>query len=258
MRTKSLFFAMLGLLSASWCISPLQAAESKTIAGFTLIKIEAGCFEMGRDVNFKESSRNELPTHKVCISKPFYLGETEVTQNQWQKIMGNNPSKYQLLNNPVERVSWNDVQDFIAKLNEQEGGKNFRLPTEAEWEYAARAGSRSVYFYGDDSKKLSKYAWFGNEGYRGKAHPVAETQANPWGLYDMHGNVFEWVQDWYSDSAYGSSAAEDPTGPESGKFKVYRGGSWVASAFNARSAARFSGLPATRSADLGLRLLWEP
>lgn len=244
-------------IAMALCSVHVSAAESQTIEGFTLLKVEPGCFQMGRDVNFKDSSRNELPTHKVCFEKVFYLGETEVTQTQWVKVMGNNPSKYKVLNNPVESVSWNDVQEFVHKLNAKSAHGHFRLPTEAEWEYAARAGSTGVYSFGDDAKKLNQYGWFGNEGYRGKSSPVAEKKANPWGFYDMHGNVWEWVQDWYSESAYASSAEQNPTGPESGKFKVYRGGSWVASAFNLRSAVRFSGLPETRSADIGFRVLWE-
>ncbi len=247
-----------GVMSVILLSTPTLAAESKTIDGITFIKIEPGCFQMGRDANFKESSRNELPTHKACISKSFYLGETEVTQMQWTKVMGENPSKYKFLNNPVERVSWNDVQEFLQKLNARDGGNHFRLPTEAEWEYAARAGSTTVYSYGNDADDLSKYAWFGNEGYGGKAKPVAEKKPNPWGLYDMHGNVWEWVQDWYSETGYANSAETDPTGPESGKYKVSRGGSWVGSAFNLRSCVRFSGLPVSRSADIGFRLVWQP
>lgn len=258
MQRKTLINLTFGALSTALYISSAFAVESKTIDGITLIKIEPGCFQMGRDVNFKESNRNELPAHKVCLEKSFYLGETEVTQTQWVKIMNSNPSKYKVLNNPIESVNWNEVQEFITKLNEKSANGHFRLPTEAEWEYAARAGSTTVYSFGDDPKKLSQYGWFGNEGYGGKSSPVAEKKPNAWGLYDMHGNVWEWVQDWYSETAYANSPANNPQGPETGKYKVSRGGSWVANAFNLRSAVRFTGLPAQRSADIGFRLVWEP
>ena len=256
--TKIINCSVVGLLTCMlWSTAP-AAAETQTIDGITLVKIAPGCFQMGRDVDFKESGRNELPRHKVCITKAFYLGETEVTQTQWVKVMGTNPSKYKVLNNPVESVNWNEVQEFISKLNAKTGTQHFRLPTEAEWEYAARAGSTGVYSFGDDPKKLSQYAWFGNEGYHGKSSPVAEKQPNPWGLYDMHGNVWEWVQDWYGENTYANSPENDPQGPETGKYKVSRGGSWVASAFNTRSAVRFTGMPAQRSSDIGFRLVWQP
>lgn len=235
----------------------VQANEYVTFRGIRFVKIEPGCFEMGRDKNFKDSLQAELPTHKVCIQKGFYLGETEVTQDQWEDVMGSNPSKFKLRNNPVERVTWNDVQEFIQKLNQLEGQNVYRLPTEAEWEYAARAGTRSVYYYGNDEENLHKYAWFGNEGYRGSSKEVAKKKPNPWGLYDMEGNVWEWVQDWYSDGYYAASPMNDPKGPEGGQYRVYRGGSWVSKAFNLRSALRYSGLPVTRSSDIGFRLLRE-
>jgi formylglycine-generating enzyme required for sulfatase activity len=242
-------------------IMPWQAqtaeVQHKTFAGINFIKIEAGCFLMGRDTELKESSPVELPQHKVCIEKPFYLGETEVTQKQWETVMGSNPSKYKGLYKPVEKVSWEDAQEFIKRLNAQEGGTFFRLPTEAEWEYAARAGTGTLYSFGDEPKNLADYAWFGNEGYHGSSKEVATKKPNPWGLYDMHGNVWEWVQDWYDPNYYHNSPEKDPKGAESGQYRVYRGGSWVGKAVNLRCSLRYSGLPVSRTSDIGFRLFRE-
>jgi formylglycine-generating enzyme required for sulfatase activity len=156
---------------------------------------------------------------------------------------------------PGDRVNGNDVQGFIQRLNAKDGGNYFRLPTEAEWEYAARAGSDDDYSFGDNPSSLAQYAWFGNLGYKGSSHEVAQKDPNDWGLYDMHGNVWEWVQDWYSPSYYSDSPINNPLGPETGKYRVYRGGSWVGKATNLRSAVRFSALPVTRTHDLGFRLV---
>ncbi|NOT11798.1 MAG: formylglycine-generating enzyme family protein [Methylococcaceae bacterium] len=236
----------------------VHAADSKSFMGMTFVKIDPGCFQMGQNKKFKESSEAEVPNHRVCIEKPFYLGETEVTQKQWEDIMGNNPSKAKGLYKPVEKVSWDDAHAFIKRLNEKEGGQYYRLPTEAEWEYAARAGSDTVYSFGDDEKNLADYAWYGNLGYHGSAHEVGLKKPNQWGLYDMHGNVWEWVEDWYGATYYSSSPVNAPKGPESGQYRVYRGGSWVGKAVNLRSSARFSGLPVSRTHDIGLRLVREP
>ncbi len=239
----------------------IMANESKSFAGIRFIKIEAGCFQMGQDKQTqldskdKQTTGNELPQHQVCIEKPFYIGESEITQKQWEDIMGNNPSKFKGFHRPVERVSWNDTQEFIKKLNAQEETTLFRLPTEAEWEYAARAGTKTVYSFGDDIKEIKSYAWFGNEGYNGDSHEVGQKKPNPWGLVDVHGNVWEWVQDWYDPAFYSKNSEKNPHGAESGQYKVYRGGSWVAKASNLRSAVRYSGLPNTRSSDIGFRLV---
>ncbi|MEQ1637459.1 MAG: formylglycine-generating enzyme family protein [Methylococcales bacterium] len=242
-------------LSTLSITSSIQAeAVSTNFSGIKFVKIAPGCFQMGGDTGVKETSAAELPRHQVCIEKAYYLGETEVTQAQWVAVMASNPSKFNVNSHPVEQVSWNDVQEFIKRLNAREGGNSYRLPTEAEWEYAARAGSEALYSFGDNAKSLSKYAWYGNEGYGGRTSQVAQKQPNAWGLYDMQGNVWEWVQDWYDSGYYANSSAKDPHGPGSGKFRVYRGGSWVASASNLRLAARFSGLPISRSRDLGFRL----
>ena len=253
---KTIKFALaIAATSLSW--ESAQALEYQSFAGILFVKIEAGCFMMGKDTDLKESSPIELPQHRVCIEKPFYLGETEITQKQWETVMGNNPSKFKSLYKPVEKVNWNDTQEFIKRLNTQEGGNAFRLPSEAEWEYSARAGSSGLYSFGDKPKDLIDYAWFGDEGYGGASHEVAQKKSNPWGLYDMHGNVWEWVQDWYDPTYYQNSPEKDPKGPESGQYRVYRGGSWVGKAANLRSSIRYSSLPVSRTGDIGFRLLRE-
>ena len=237
-----------------------SAVEIKSFNGIRFVKIEAGCFQMGQDkqtqlaANDKQTTGNELPQHKVCITQPFYLSETEITQQQWEDVMGSNPSKFKGLYRPVEKVSWNDTQLFIEKLNDKEKTDAYRLPTEAQWEYAARAGTQSVYSFGDDPKNTPEYAWFGNEGYGGDTHDVGKKKPNAWGLLDMHGNVWEWVQDWYEGDYYQHSLESNPQGAENGQYKIYRGGSWVAKAPLLRSAVRYSGLPSTRSSDIGFRL----
>jgi formylglycine-generating enzyme required for sulfatase activity len=221
------------------------------------VRIEAGSFMMGRDPDFEEGESNETPRHHVTISRPFYLGKYEVTQEQWVAVMGSNPSHYRGSANPVERVSWNHVQDFIRRLNEKEGTNKYRLPTEAEWEYAARAGTTTAYFFGDDEKQLGEYAWYGVaysiSAFKPQTHPVGQKQPNPWGLYDMYGNVWEWVQDWYGKDYYTNSLSTDPTGPSEGRGHVWghsttgwwadhvlRGGGWCFSAKYLRSAFRGS------------------
>ncbi len=237
-------------------LMPLALAQdSKIFNGIKFIYIKPGCFQMGNPKPPTDLTVGESPSHRVCIDKSFYIGETEVTQKQWQDVMGNNPSKAKTEDRPVDRVSWNDVQDFIARLNTKESGNYFRLPTEAEWEYAARAGSDDDYSFGDSPGSLSSYAWFGNLGYKGSSRDVAQKKPNDWGLYDVHGNVWEWVQDWYDGTYYSNSPANNPKGPETGKYRVYRGGSFIGKETNLRSAVRFSALPTTRTHDVGFRLV---
>jgi formylglycine-generating enzyme required for sulfatase activity len=249
---------LLSLLASTLFLQAAHAGEHKNFSGINFIKIEPGCFQMGLDQTIEKiqaSSKAEMPSHKVCITKPFYLGETEVTQKQWQELMDKNPSKFKGHFKPVEKVSWEDTQEFIKRLNAKEGGNLYRLPSEAEWEYAARAGSTTLYSHGDSTSSLGDYAWFGNKGYGGDTHEVAQKKANDWGLYDMHGNVWEWVQDWYDPGYYSNSPDKDPGGSSTGQYRVYRGGSWVGDAISLRSSGRFSGLPMTRSNDIGFRLL---
>jgi len=169
--------------------------------------------------------------------------------------MGNNPSRFTGdLNQPVEQVSWEDVQEFLRKLNEREKGKPYRLPTEAEWEYAARAGATTAYCFGDDTERLREYAWYDkNSG--GTTHPVGQLKPNAWGLYDMHGNVWEWVQDWFAASYYSQqpNPDRDPQGPGSGEYRVLRGGSWLYEAGHVRVAARHWREPGNRLVVIGFR-----
>ena len=201
-----------------------------------MVLIPAGEFLMGTP---GDSARERQ--HRVRITRPFYLGKFLVTQEQWETVMGSNPS-YSIKGpqNPVVGVSWDDCQQFFDKLNAKSGSGRgtFQLPTEAQWEYACRAGSTTEYCFGDDEARLGEYAWyFNNSG--DKTHPVGEKKPNAWGLYDMHGNVWEWCQDWYG--AYGTEAVTDPTGPATGSSRVFRGGGWNEPARFCRSANRYFG-----------------
>ncbi len=210
-----------------------------------MILIPAGEFIMGSPSSEKERDNNEAQ-HKVRITKPFYLAKYEVTQEQWEAVMGNNPSHFKGARNPVERVSWNDCQNFIEKLNRIVPGDGFRLPTEAEWEYAARAGTTTPFHYGN-SLSSNQANFRGNYPYggaskgpdRGKTLPVGTFSPNSFGLYDIHGNVYEWCSDWYDKNYYNNSPVNDPKGPGSGsEGRVLRGGSWVGYAGFCRSAVR--------------------
>ena len=192
--------------------------------------------------------------HKVTLTKGFFMRTTQVTQKQWKSVMGNNPSRFRECDDcPVENVSWDDVQKFIARLNQKTGGR-YRLSTEAEWEYACRAGSETRFCFGDDESQLEHYAWYDrNSG--GRTHPVAQRRPNAWGLHDMHGNVWEWRQDWY-----GNYSADSVTNPEGSvpAPTVSCGGGWDYSAGNCRSAFRSSNLPGCRSPSFGFRLVRSP
>jgi formylglycine-generating enzyme required for sulfatase activity/uncharacterized protein YraI len=230
---------------------PAAAQTHRNSLGMEFVRIEAGTFQMG--ANDGDAYNDEEPVHTVRLTQPFYLGKHEVTQGQWQAVMGNNPSMFTGdPNRPVENVSWDDVQEFIRRLNAREGGAMYRLPTEAEWEYAARAGTTTRWSFGDDAGQLGRYAWYDrNAG--GQTYPVGQLQPNPWGLYDMHGNVWEWVQDWYG--SYTNGTAVDPAGPSSGSARVLRGGSWRGVARHCRSAGRGHDAPGFRGGNLGFRLL---
>ena len=201
--------------------------------------------------------------HEVEISQGFYLGKYEVTQGEWESVMGTTPWSGESYvqehpSHPAVYISWNDVQAFVEKLNDAAGSVVYRLPSEAEWEYACRAGTSTRWSFGDDESQLTDYAW-----YRANARDVGERYGhavgtklpNPWGLYDMHGNVWEWVQDWYSSSYYNSSPRVDPPGPSSGSARVRRGGNFLNSARIVRSAFRDAYSPGDRRHDIGVRLL---
>ncbi|HUJ10863.1 MAG TPA: formylglycine-generating enzyme family protein [Verrucomicrobiae bacterium] len=214
-----------------------------------LVLIRSGSFTMGAN---RSTTGVERPAHKVTITKPFYLGKYEVTQEQWQQIMGSNPSQFKGTKNPVEQVTWNECQAFLAKLKARAAGTEFCLPSEAQWEYACRAGSTGEYCYGNGVASLGDYAWYsGNSG--GTTHPVGEKQPNAWGLYDMHGNVEEWCADWYGDRYYADSPRRDPAGPASGQWRISRGGSWGNEAIFVNSAFRLYDKPDSRR-FCGLRI----
>jgi formylglycine-generating enzyme required for sulfatase activity len=232
---------------------PGPAARLTNSIGIEFVLILAGTFMMGSPDSDTQAADGEKPAHRVTISQPFYLGMYAVTQGQWHAVMGTNPSQFtDELNRPVEWVSWDDTQEFLRRLNAKEGGMRYRLPTEAEWEYACRAGSTARYSFGDDSSQLDAYGWYyDNSG--STTHPVGQLTPNAWGLYDMHGNVLEWVQDWYG--AYTPEPVTDPQGPTSGSLRVLRGGSWGNVAWYCRSAARGYGAPGGRFVLLGFRLV---
>ena len=217
---------------------------------FTMIAVEGGTFPMGAtSEQGSDADSDEKPVHSVTLSD-YYIGETEVTQELWTAVMGNNPSYYKGNNKPVEQVSWNDCQEFVKKLN-QLTGKNFRLPTEAEWEYAARGGNKSQGYKYSGSNTLGDVAWYGDNS-SSQTHEVKTKQANELGIYDMSGNVWEWCQDW--SGSYSSSSQTNPTGPSSGSYRVYRGGGWHGSARYCRVSLRGGYYPDGSSGNLGLRL----
>jgi formylglycine-generating enzyme required for sulfatase activity len=212
------------------------------------VRIDAGEFMMGSE----NGDADEKPVHRVRISRPFEMGKFEVTQAQWEAVTGSNPSYFKGAKLPVENVSWEDARQFIEKLNAQNDGYFYRLPTEAEWEYACRAGST-----GDYAGNLDAMAWYGDIS-GAKTHPVGQKQPNAWGLYDMHGNVWEWCQDWYSANYYAQSPGADPQGPASGSARVTRGGGWNFSAVGCRSASRFRNASGSHNRYLGFRLARTP
>lgn len=237
--------------SAAWRIEAGGKVFVSPTLGAKFVLIPAGTFTMG-------GSGSDETRRQVTISQPFYMQTTEVTQvtqGQWQKVMGSNPSHFSSCGNdcPVENVSWNDVQEFISRLNRQEETDKYRLPTEAQWEYAARSGGRQEEYAGTSSESsLGDYAWYGaNSG--SKTHSVGQKRPNGLGLYDMSGNVWEWVQDWYGD--YPSGSVTDPEGPSSGGSRVVSGGSWNNNARYCRSANSLIVHPGGRDLNLGFRLL---
>ena len=229
-------------------LNAAEAAQKSPIAGMEFVRVPAGEFLMGS--TSEEADSDEQPVTRVRISRAFELGKHEVTQAEWEAVMGSNPSSFDECGGdcPVERVSWDDVQEFIGRLNTLEGEARYRLPTEAEWEYAARAGTGGDR-YGED---LDAIAWHrGNSG--GGTHPVGQKAPNAWGLHDMLGNVWEWVQDWYGP--YPGGSVTDPQGPAAGSARVSRGGSWLSGARNCRASIRDGITPGIRDFNLGFRLL---
>ena len=235
--------------------------------GMKFVYIPPGTFMMGSPEDEPGRDKDEK-LHEVTLTKGFYLQTTEVTQKQWSEIMGENPSSVKFDDCPVECVTWHKAQRFIDAINQIETNSQYRLPTEAEWEYAARAGTQTPFYYGDfmtrDQGNYDVYAINDFVNYRINANilgiswntrPVASFQPNAWGLYDMHGNVREWCQDWYG--VYSSGAVTDPTGPLSGSMRVTRGGCWYANVSDCRSASRFRLQPhyCSEPSGEGFRLL---
>jgi formylglycine-generating enzyme required for sulfatase activity len=212
--------------------------------------IKPGEFMMGSPKG-EGGRENESPQHEVTLTLGYWLADSQVTQELWTSIAGKNPSRFPGDTNPVEQISWSECQKWLQYVLEKVPSLQLSLPTEAQWEYACRAGSTSAYCFGDDPKELTKYGWF-NENAEGKTRPVKELQPNGWGLYDMHGNVWEWCSDWYGD--YAASAQSDPTGPTKGTTRVIRGGGWFFPARSLRSACRFGHAQDDRFDSLGFRV----
>jgi formylglycine-generating enzyme required for sulfatase activity/TolB-like protein len=231
---------------------------SGALPGMTFVKIPSGSFQMGSN-----EDDSEKPIHPVNI-KSFYMMTTEVTQAMWKEIMGDNPSNWKGDNLPVECVSWNDVQEFLKKLNQRDPGRNYRLPSEAEWEYACRAGTTTRYYNGDNANTLGEIAWYSNNSDT-KTHPVGQKRANAWGLYDMSGNVWEWCEDYWHDNYIGAPTNGSAWLSPSGSYRVLRGGSWYSPYHhythhlnNCRSAYRSYDSPSNRYYLSGFRLVRSP
>ena len=259
LENKQLESDMISLKEENLNLNLKLDSLSKSNIEIEMVFVEGGTFQMGSN----SGNGDEEPVHSVTLSS-FNIGKFEVTQAQWKAVMGNNPSNFSGCDNcPIEQVSWNDVQDFIRKLNAQTG-KNYRLPTEAEWEYAARGGKQSRGYTYSGSNDLSSVAWHnsgtivggviyhsGNSG--GVTHTVGGKQANELGIYDMIGNVWEWCSDWYDK--YNSYNQTNPTGASEGDYRVLRGGSWDLNADLCRSSIRNRSSPDGSSSVLGFRLV---
>jgi formylglycine-generating enzyme required for sulfatase activity len=237
-------------------ISPGEELENiiTNTIGMEFVLIPAGEFDMGSPLDEKGMYDNEGPVHHVTIGKAIYMGRYEVTQKQWLEIMGDNPSHFKGDDLPVEWVSWEDVQEFIRKLNEKEGTDKYRLPSEAEWEYACRAGTTTRYSFGNSESNLGDYAWYG-DNLGDETQPVGLKKPNSWGLYDMHGHVWEWVQDSMHYSYNGAPTDGSAWESGDGAYRVIRGG-WSNDARDCRSAVRLF-VHRNHVYFLGFRLLRE-
>lgn len=265
-------------LLASFCVPLTLAQEAKSapeaahddvmyslsalLDGNGFARIPAGEFQMGS----RDGNPDERPVHRVQISRSFEMSKFEVTQAQWEAVMhnpharpnskegtegaeGSNPSHFKAANRPVDSVSWDDIQQFLGKLNQRDTSYTYRLPTEAEWEYAARAGAKE-----ERLKDLDAAAWH-EPNAKQQTHPVGEKEPNAWGLYDMYGNVMEWVHDWYSVEYYEGSPLKDPQGPSTGSYRVYRGCAWLSEAKLCRAAYRGFDFPSPGYYSVGFRVV---
>jgi formylglycine-generating enzyme required for sulfatase activity len=229
------------------------AAVAHAAPEIVMVSIKGGCYQMGD--SFYAGGPGERPVHQVCVDD-FHIGKFLVSQAQWAAVMGNNPSAFDMFGGswPVETVSWEDAQGFIQRLNDQTG-KNYRLPYESEWEYAARSGGKQEQWAGtSDLHALGTYAWFGDNSSK-MTHSVGTRWANGLGLYDMTGNVWQWCKDWYDADYYHKSPMKNPRGPLSGSERVLRGGSWYGSARDVRAAYRSGDPPSDRDFGIGFRLV---
>jgi len=217
--------------------------------GMKLRLIHAGTFTMG-----SAKDDDEGPLRQVTLTQPFYIGLTEVTQEQYKKVMDENPSHFVGKNLPVDRVTWGDAQDFCDELSDLDPAGSYRLPTEAEWEYACRAGTKTPFYWGGE--RDDAFGWHSKTSER-KSHPVGTLKPNPWGLHDMAGNMWEWVQDYYTDDNPKGSVT-DPTGPEQGTLRVIRGGSWFTSPRSLRSANRHRRIEFRGEEDTSFRVVFVP
>ena len=242
------------LLNGFWDDEPTATIEKFTVNGvsFNMVSVNGGTFTMGatEEMIMAGARSDEYPAHQVTLES-FYIGETEVTQELWVAVMGSNPSNFKGdLRCPVEQVSWNDCQLFINQLNALTG-KQFRLPTEAEWEFAARGGNQTNGYVYSGNSNVNEVAWF-SENAENQTHPVASKQCNELGLYDMSGNVWEWVNDIYG--FYSSEDQTNPTGPDWGSDHTQRGNGWLGSALGCRVSIRAYNPPTRVANDLGFRL----
>ncbi len=268
-------------LPVGYALSVEPPKEFTNNIGMKFKLIPAGEFMMGSSESPEDLAKTshsltpeyfrcERPRHTVRITRAFFIGVTEVTQEQYEEIMGVNPSWFSHTGKgadkvkrmdtskfPVETVSWDDAVGFCRRISEQEH-RTYRLPTEAEWEYACRAGTTTKWCCGDDKKCLSKYACY-EDNSEGTSRPVAQLKPNPWGLYDLHGNVWEWCSDWWETKYYANSPTDDPTGPKIGTVQVVRGGSWAYPALHCRSAQRGRFMPRHHEHGLtfGFRVVLE-
>lgn len=246
--TRYLHITLCSILAASLLLTGTQVAASNLkdpYTGMEFVPVPGGCFTAGAN----DGNSDEKPLHEVCLS-PYYLGKFEVTQGEWQKVMGFIPSLFSGCGNdcPVEQVSWSDAQEFISRLNRLTG-RSYRLPTEAQWEYACTAGGKGDKYCGGG--EIEAIAWHDrNSGSR--VHPVGQRKPNSLGIFDMSGNVWEWVQDWHG--RYPAQRQQDPMGPATGSSRVRRGGSWQYGADKARATWRSSGYQEDRAMDIGFRL----
>jgi formylglycine-generating enzyme required for sulfatase activity len=270
---KSTFKGILGAVVPILVLTmanPVHSAQNPAkrftnALGMTFVYISAGAFSMGSPDTIAFHHPDEC-LQDVIISKGFYIQNTEVTQRQWVKVMGANPAVYQRGgdSHPVENISWNEAVEFIKRVREVTQSPGYRLPREAEWEYACRAGTTTAYAFGN-CLKTNQANFDGSNPlpgcprgqYRQRTVPVASFSPNAWGVFDMHGNVWEWCGDWYGPRASDNRVLTDPKGPETGRKRVIRGGSWSFLAHDCRSANRDRAAPHIRLPDIGLRLVFE-